>query len=849
MIMERGARRLTSPGAARAAACAIGLMGCGKDAVLGEPTPDPAPEICNFEDDNGDGQVDEGFDWIASPWSLLYDTRWAAAADDALVLDDGRLAFAGRDSCGIAADRGVVLVTSSQDPFAPVAADPSFALGDVGATAALAQGPAGEVAALFTAASSASVLRRYGPDATLLESNALNDLAHKAPNNPAGLVWTGARYAAWTCADAGENVCAAHLTWLGDDPIDLPFAEARGIAACAGGVAWLSAPWDGAGQVEVGILSADGPDEEVAAVTVAEVDDHVGIVSPGHPIACQGDQVFVMYTTADPGPWIARWSPGAGVVGPVKLDDSDLRLISILPLEAGAAVAATNEEADAASVFRVRADLQPVSTPSAPLRVSGGGRVGASILRDRDLLLLRGVYGSYHPNTCTNDGAQLETARVGCPWSVSFGGDEPADGQQHIAADPRGNVLLTGSFSSTIDLGAGEVSPAGPADIYVAKLDTMGAPLWSKTFGGATALGAKSVAADGAGNVIVTGTFESGMDFGGGALSAESSAGSPAFLLELGPDGEHRWSKGLSYTFGLAVAAGQSGDVWLAGAYNDSTTFGCGAIAPAGSGDSFVARFDAGGDCAMSKGFATGQNEAFLDIALGGASEATVVGYQRSTIDYGCGGTTYAGGEDAVVVRLAPDGSCVWSRAYGDGSNQRATHAAAACAPGVPCSDDVAIAGYHVGVIDLGDGIVLSSREEGVSDVFVAKLDGAGQTSWARSFGSGSDDQVAGVAMGPDGAVFLAMTASGPVDLGDGATVGSPDAGTDAVVIKLAAADGEVVWARAFGDEDTQGASGVTVDGAGGVILRGLFEGAMDLGTGALVSKGGQALYLAKLPR
>lgn len=67
----------------------------------------PGPEeTCNFEDDDGDGSVDEGFDWAISPWTTLHTFALIGATTRAIRLSDGSVAVSGMDSYGEGTDKG-----------------------------------------------------------------------------------------------------------------------------------------------------------------------------------------------------------------------------------------------------------------------------------------------------------------------------------------------------------------------------------------------------------------------------------------------------------------------------------------------------------------------------------------------------------------------------------------------------------------------------------------------------------------------------------------------------------------------------------------------------------------------
>jgi hypothetical protein len=103
-------------------------------------------------------------------------------------------------------------------------------------------------------------------------------------------------------------------------------------------------------------------------------------------------------------------------------------------------------------------------------------------------------------------------------WSSRFGDSDTQFGKA-VAADALGNVFATGEFWGTVDFGGGPLTSAGGWDVVVAKLDAAGNHLWSKRFGDGGFQFSEGVAVDGFDNVIITGTFSNSVNFGGGPLT------------------------------------------------------------------------------------------------------------------------------------------------------------------------------------------------------------------------------------------------------------------------------------------------------------------------------------------
>ena len=100
----------------------------------------------------------------------------------------------------------------------------------------------------------------------------------------------------------------------------------------------------------------------------------------------------------------------------------------------------------------------------------------------------------------------MSACRGGYEWGQRFGGTD-SDYGYSVAVDAIGNVLLTGGFTGGVDFGGGVLNSAGYYDIFVAKYDADGSHLWSKRFGGPSLDDGYALAVDATGNVLLTGYF------------------------------------------------------------------------------------------------------------------------------------------------------------------------------------------------------------------------------------------------------------------------------------------------------------------------------------------------------
>ncbi|MEW6271201.1 MAG: hypothetical protein AB1689_18115 [Thermodesulfobacteriota bacterium] len=114
---------------------------------------------------------------------------------------------------------------------------------------------------------------------------------------------------------------------------------------------------------------------------------------------------------------------------------------------------------------------------------------------------------------------------------------------------------------------------------------------------------------------------------------------------------------------------------------------------------------------------------------------------------------------------------------------------------------------------------------------------------WSRRLGGVGYDAVRGVAVDAAGNVIVVGSFQGAVDLGGGALT---SAGEDDMFVAKYSAAGAHLWSKRLGGGGYDVAYGVAVDGSGAIVLAGAFGGAVDFGGGALTSAGGTDVVVAK---
>jgi hypothetical protein len=421
-------------------------------------------------------------------------------------------------------------------------------------------------------------------------------------------------------------------------------------------------------------------------------------------------------------------------------------------------------------------------------------------------------------------------------WGARFGDSSDQHGKS-VAVDGAGNVLLAGDFSGAVDFGGGPLISAGASDISIAKFSATGAHQWSKRFGDASNQYGNVVAADKGGNVVLTGSADGTVDFGGGPLTG--GGGQETFIARFDAAGNHAWSRRFA-GFGRVGAAFGGSNLLVVGSFSGSVDLGGGALVTAGASDIYLASFDSLGGALWSKRFGDAGNQYGEAIATDGTGAIFLAGSFGGAVDFGGGPLTSNGGIGSAALYLAKldaSGGHVWSKGFGETGKISGARIA------VDGLGSVVVSGTFSGSVNFGGDSLTSA---GGSDIFIAKFDASsGAHVWSKRFGDGDLQYGAGVAMDGNGNVVLVGSFIGAVDFGGGQYVNAGIGSADVYIAKFRA-NGTHLWSKRFGDGFTQSAADVAMNAAGDSVVTGEFSGSVDFGGGPLMCSGAADAFLVE---
>jgi len=242
------------------------------------------------------------------------------------------------------------------------------------------------------------------------------------------------------------------------------------------------------------------------------------------------------------------------------------------------------------------------------------------------------------------------------------------------------------------------------------------------------------------------------------------------------------------------------------------------------------------------------------DIAVDSDGNVYTVGHFEGSIDADPGAAytalTSNGQADILITKLNAAGEFVWAKNIGAAINDAAYGIA------ISPTNELYITGYFQGTVDFNPSAATNSlaSSNGSVDIFILKLDAAGNYLWANSMGGWGTDIAYGIDTDVAGNVIIAGSfASTNADFNPSASVTnnfSAVGGADGFIAYYAA-NGDYTYAKVFGGASDDVVTAIdhnVYDFSGYVNITGYFSGTADLDpTGTLnrTSNGGTDIFVS----
>ncbi len=324
----------------------------------------------------------------------------------------------------------------------------------------------------------------------------------------------------------------------------------------------------------------------------------------------------------------------------------------------------------------------------------------------------------------------------------------------------------------------------------------------------------------------------------------------------------YQWAKqlgGTSGDVGRAVCTDPSGNVLSAGFFAGTIDLNPGAatnsITAAGTGNSgYISKLDTNGNYIWGialQASGTGVCEIY-GISTDAAGNILVTGTFAGSVDFdpGAGTTALSTTPTGIfAAKYTTAGALTWAKTI------TGVTASYGLSITTDASGNVITAGRFSGNsidFDPGAGTALITSGGGGQNVFVWKLNSAGDYQWAFQLSVQFTDQAQVVRTDAAGNIYIGgnMSDNCDYDPGAGSTIINGRGNLDGFVAKYTSA-GAFVWARTFAGTDVDALYGLAIDAAQNVFVTGSFKGTADLNpdtaTNNVTSAGAEDIYIAKL--
>ena len=413
-------------------------------------------------------------------------------------------------------------------------------------------------------------------------------------------------------------------------------------------------------------------------------------------------------------------------------------------------------------------------------------------------------------------------------WSHSYG-DDNEQFFSAVSVDPSGNVIICGYFHGSMTIKTTMVSSPANYDMFIAKLDPAGFPLWNRRIGAFFDDRALDLTSDAAGNVIAVG------------YSVPTGTTTPHLaIIKSSPTGDPVWTKyiGAATSYNEVaefVATNAANQIIVACRYSGELNFGGGPVLAIGDKDIVLVRYNSDGSYVDSVNFGATEGTIVRGFEVDPVGQMTLFGEFDDAMDFGGGELNTAGFNDLFLAKFNAFGAHIWSHRYGG------TGIDPAACLAVSESGRAVIAANLTNPVDFGGGLLPVTGSPAPA---VALFTPGGAHVWSNVFAASSYGLVRGLAFAQNSDLLLSCLGNGNIDFGGGPV---PSAGPyyNMYVARLFQNTGAHRWSASWdGDGNVIGA----IAGLGSsFVLGGTIEGDIDLGGGvALLNQGGSDIFTAR---
>lgn len=302
-----------------------------------------------------------------------------------------------------------------------------------------------------------------------------------------------------------------------------------------------------------------------------------------------------------------------------------------------------------------------------------------------------------------------------------------------------------------------------------------------------------------------------------------------------------KWAKQGSsegYDYGNAITSDDTGNVYITGQLEFSCTFSGGpTLNTGGKHDIILGKYSTDGTLKWMKRAGGKGGDVGWGIGVDAQGNVYSTGEFEMTAGWGPGDSmTVYGSNDIYLSKHSNSGNLIWINKYGGSSDDKAR------AMTTDANGNSYVTGYFSGNANF-DGTNLTSSSSS-NDVFIMKVNTAGNVVWVKKAGGTKEDRGRGVVLDRQGNVFVTGTFTTSATF-SGSTINS--LGKNSLFVAKYDNAGNFQWVKGAGTCcDTTRGNAISVDANGDVYIAGYFKDNTTIGSSSFNAFGSSDIFVAK---
>lgn len=406
-------------------------------------------------------------------------------------------------------------------------------------------------------------------------------------------------------------------------------------------------------------------------------------------------------------------------------------------------------------------------------------------------------------------------------WISNFGGDSSDDVESICVDNSDHSSYIAGSFTNdTILFLTDTIINIGLRNAFILKYDSLGNVLWAESSGGDDRDLIQDLSLDSSGNIYCLGSYESDTMIVGNDTLINNGVMN-FFITKYSCDGHVLWSLnggGGGMDFSQSISCDISNKLYAVGAYeSQEIILGSDTLINNGSTDAFITNFNDTGDIVWAKSIGGIDIDFAETVATDNFGFIYVAGvFQSDSLYIGTQLLLNKGAYDIFISKLDSYGNIIWAKGFGGNSFDRLQ----GLAPDK--YGNIYISGQF-----MSDSIEFDNYtfiNQGITDIYYAKLDNSGNVLWAKGVGNTSQNIFSNIVVSSTNEVYISGCFRGQFLMLDSILL-MGNSYQDGFIAELDT-NGMSIWAKTIGDgwiynylED------ITIDEAGDIYLTGEYSG------------------------